>query len=366
MSADRTWRALGLMSGTSLDGIDAALIETDGCDVVRPGAWLTLAYEGGLGDRLRGVLGGRGDVPGVENEMTRAHAAAVGTLLDRAGLAPAEVDVIGFHGHTIDHRPDVHLTWQIGDGALLSELTGIDVVCDLRRRDVAAGGQGAPLASLFHAALAAGLARPLAVLNVGGVANITWLGEDGAISAFDTGPGCALLDDWMRRHGGQAFDEDGRLARSGEVDAAAIGRLLAEPYFSEAPPKSLDRNAFDVTIEGLSPADGAATLTAMTAACVARALDHLAAPPSRWLVTGGGRRNPAIMDALADALDGPVEPVESVGWDGDAVEAQAFAYLAVRSLRRLPLTLPDTTGAPEPLTGGALHRHALAGGGSGE
>ncbi len=350
--------ALGLMSGTSLDGVDAALLRTDGCAVVRPDAWLTVEYEPDLRARLRQTLGGRGDVAAVERDVTRAHAAAVAALLDRAGVAADAVDVIGFHGHTIAHRPDEALTWQIGDGALLAELTRIDVVCDFRSRDVAAGGQGAPLAPLYHAALAAELERPLAVLNLGGVANVTWLGADAVLRAFDTGPGNALLDDWARRHTGAPFDADGALAGKGTVDGEVLARLLAHAYFERPPPKSLDRDAFAGAAEGLSPADGAATLTAFTATAVGKACAHFPAAPKRWLVTGGGRHNPILMDRLDRALAAPVEAIEAVGWQGDALEAQAFAYLAVRALRGLSVTLPETTGAPRPLTGGALHRHA--------
>ena len=360
MGADKTFRALGLMSGTSLDGVDAALIETDGRAAVTTGAWLTIAYDDALRERLRATLGGRGDVEAVERDVTRAHAVAVAALLEREGLAPGAVDVVGFHGHTIDHRPEARMTWQIGDGALLAELCGIDVVADFRGRDVAAGGEGAPLAPLYHAALAANLARPLGVLNIGGVANLTWLGDGGDVRAFDTGPGCALIDDWVRARRGAAYDTDGALAAAGAVDDAALAGLLAHPYFMRKPPKSLDRNAFAGAAEGLSAGDGAATLTAFTARAVGLALDHLPALPKRWLATGGGRHNPVLMAALRAVLGAPVDPVEAVGWHGDALESQAFAYLAVRSIVGLPLTLPGTTGAPRPLTGGSLHRHAAA------
>ena len=375
MSAGNERLALGLMSGTSLDGIDAALLRTDGRATAHPGASATRAYDAGLRDRLRASLGGRGDVMAVQRDVTMAHAEAVAALLAEAGVAAKEIVVIGFHGHTIAHRPDEAITWQIGDGALLAERTGIDVICDLRSRDVAAGGQGAPLAPLYHAALASPLDRPLAVLNLGGVGNVTWLGKDGlgkdglgedglggdgAIRAFDTGPGNALIDDWVARHGGGRFDADGALARAGTVHADILAGLLDNPYFDRPPPKSLDRDDFAgavAALDGLSAADGAATLTAFTIAAVVRARDHLAEAPRRWLVGGGGRHNPVLMAGLAAALGVPVEPVEAVGWDGDALEAQAFAYLAVRALDGLSLSLPGTTGAPRPLTGGALHRH---------
>jgi anhydro-N-acetylmuramic acid kinase len=350
-------RAIGLMSGTSLDGIDVAIITTDGRRKAAPGPALTVPYSPGLRARLRSVLGGVGPVAEVEREITEAHAEAVGRFIEEHGVGAA---VIGFHGHTILHRPAERRTWQIGDGALLARLTGIDVVCDFRSADVAAGGEGAPLVPLFHAALAAGLDKPLAILNIGGVANVTWLGaEEGTILAFDTGPGNAPIDDWALRHLGRPVDRDGALARAGQVDPARLTAFLAHPFFDRAPPKSLDRDDFPVfDDDGIGAADGAATLTAMTAAAIARAAAHFPAPVGRWLVTGGGRHNPVLMEELTRRLGVPVAPVEASGWDGDALEAQAFAYLAVRSLEGLPLSLPSTTGVARPMTGGRLFRAA--------
>ncbi len=351
--------ALGLMSGTSLDGIDAALIETDGEHVSSTGAALTVPYADELRESLRAHLGSDSAAPELERSLTEAHRDAVGALLDQANLTEADVRVIGFHGHTIYHRPAAARTRQIGDGALLARLTGIDVVCDFRSADIAAGGQGAPLAPLYHAALAASdatLESPVAVLNLGGVANLTWIGATGGPIAFDTGPGNALLDDWVRARTGRPFDADGRLARAGSVVDAALAALLRAPYFSRPPPKSLDRLDFDLApVVGLATADGAATLTRFTAEAVARAIRFLPGTPRRWLVTGGGRHNAALMTALSMALAVPVEAVEAVGWNGDALEAQAFAFLAMRSLRGLPLSLPATTGVPAPLAGGVLH-----------
>jgi anhydro-N-acetylmuramic acid kinase len=352
--------ALGLMSGTSCDGIDAALVETDGQTAISCGAWLTEPYDAAFQSRLRSVLGGRDDVAAVERELTERHARVVQGLLARAGIAPRQVGVVGFHGQTIRHEPERRRTWQIGDGALLADLTGIDVVNDFRSADVAAGGEGAPFVPLFHAALAAALTRPLTVLNIGGVANVTWIGDegvDGDLVAFDTGPGNAMLNDWALSHTGRPADIDGVLARAGRVDEGVLAALLRNPYFDRPAPKSLDRDAFDASsLQGLSAADGAATLVAFTAASAARARELFPRPAVRWLVAGGGRHNPAIMAALAERLGTPVAPVESVGWDGDALEAQAFAYLAVRSLLGLPLSLPTTTGVPRPMTGGRLHR----------
>jgi anhydro-N-acetylmuramic acid kinase len=348
-------RALGLMSGTSLDGIDVALVETDGEERVTTGPALTIPYPDSFRERLRDVLGGAGAVDAVETELTRLHAAAVAAFCARHP-GPA-IDLVGFHGHTILHRPAERRTWQIGDGALLAHLAGIDVVGDFRSADLTAGGEGAPLAPLYHAALAAPLEKPLAVLNIGGVANVTWIGGGGEVTAFDTGPGNALIDDWVRRHLGMAADFDGALARAGHVSETHVAHFLDHPFFARLPPKSLDRDDFrDAVPDGLSPADGAATLVEMTAAAVAAALRHLPAPPREWLVCGGGRHNPALMEALARRLAVPVRPVEAVGWDGDALEAQAFAYLAVRSVIGLPLSLPTTTGVPRPTCGGRLFR----------
>ena len=360
MALAKPLTALGLMSGTSMDGVDAALVVTDGERVERLGGHLTLPYAPATRARIRAVLGGVGDVAGAADEITRIHAEAVAALLRREGLSPAQVDLLGFHGHTVLHRPEERRTWQIGDGALLARLTGIDVVDDFRTADVAAGGQGAPLVPLYHLALARGLARPLAVLNVGGVANVTWI--DGPPSApnllaFDTGPGNALVDDWVHRHDGRLYDADGAMAAAGRVDADALARLLDHDYFGRRPPKSLDRDAFSTApVAKLSAPDGAATLTAFTAHAVARAVVHFPAPPRRWLVTGGGRHNKTLMAALAHVLPGAVEPVEAARWNGDGLEAQAFAYLAVRSLRGLPLSFPGTTGAGRPTAGGVLRR----------
>jgi anhydro-N-acetylmuramic acid kinase len=361
----RVFTALGLMSGTSLDGIDAAVLRTDGRAHVELGRALTVSYDSALREQIRAVFGGVGAVDEAGRALTVAHAEAVDRLLKESGLGADEVDVIGFHGQTILHRPAERRTWQIGDGDLLAEMTGIAVVDDFRSRDIALGGQGAPLVPLFHAARCHTLERPVAVLNIGGVANVTWVGagcdaeadvpED--IVAFDTGPGNALIDDWVRTRTGQAWDIDGALARAGKVDERALGALLANPYFDLPPPKSLDRNDFDpAPLVRLSDADGAATLTAFTAAAAARASEHLPARPKRWLATGGGRRNPVLMAALSQAFGWEVLPVESVEWDGDALEAQAFAYLAVRSILKLPLSLPSTTGVPKPTLGGRLHQ----------
>jgi anhydro-N-acetylmuramic acid kinase len=360
-------RTIGLMSGTSLDGVDAAYVETDGERIGRFGPSVTIPYPPALRRDLRALLdaapalhaeGRLADDPGLldcARRLTERHAEAVEAL-----NMPAEL--IGFHGQTILHRPATRPgekghTWQIGDPALLARSTGVEVVHDFRSADVAAGGQGAPLVPVFHRVLAESLPKPVAILNLGGVGNVTWIGADGELIAFDTGPANGPLDDWARRSLGQDYDRDGKLALAGAPDGAVLGRLMAHPYLAASPPKSLDRLDFDLALResgagALSPADGAATLAAFCAVCVGAAARHFPDPPVQWLVAGGGRRNPALMKALASMLEAPVRPVEVAGWDGDALEAQAFGVLAARVARGLPLTFPGTTGAPYPLTGG--------------
>lgn len=353
--------AIGLMSGTSMDGIDVAVIDTDGETVKRRGAFASYPYEAGLRKRVQAIAGHKPDMgdalAGVVRDITDAHAEAVEDFLGRAGLAAHDVDIVGFHGQTVFHDPANGVTVQLGDGARLAARLGIPVVCDFRAADVAAGGEGAPFAPLYHAALAKPLEPPICVLNMGGVGNLTWISPDGGIVAFDTGPANALLDDWILDKTGQAMDVDAKIARRGKIDEDALSELLSNDYFDQPYPKSLDRDHFDPSpVMGLSLEDGAATLTAFSAHAVARAQDLLPSLPERWLVTGGGRHNPLLMADLRTALDRPVEPVEAVGWSGDAMEAQAFAYLAVRSLYKMPLSLPSTTGVTRPMPGGVLHK----------
>lgn len=354
--------AIGMMSGTSCDGIDAALIHTDGVSIDDFGPTLTLPYDGAFRARLQSCFGARAPSATVERELTERHAEAVRQLLTLAKRKPPEIAILGFHGQTIHHAPAQRQTVQIGDGALLARLTGIDVVNDFRGADVQAGGQGAPLAPVYHLARARALAKPIAVLNLGGVGNVTWIGEDETLLAFDTGPANALLDDWAQRHTGKPVDVGGMLAASGRPSSAALAKLASDPYFALPAPKSLDRQHFsalaNAALAGLSPADGAATLVAFTAWSAAEAAGVFPAPPREWLVCGGGRHNPAIMQALRALLPCPVRPVDEVGWHGDALEAQAFAFMAVRSLRGLPLSFPGTTGVPKPMRGGKRHRAA--------
>ena len=362
-------KVIGLMSGTSLDGVDAAILETDGETIARPGPSLTLAYDPEIRDLLHQALLAACEVsmPGglqpflireAEIAATQWHAEAVAALLDKAGLKPEQIGLIGFHGQTILHRPERRWTWQIGDGALLARLTGIDVVNDFRSADVKAGGQGAPLMPLYHVvrARASALPEPLVVVNIGGVAQVTYISGD-TVLAFDTGPGNAPIDDWMQHHHGTPVDQDGALAASGKINDAALDKMLANAFFGRKPPKSLDRLDFGMeAVAHLPPADGAATLTAFTAASLAKAREHFPEPAHTWIISGGGRHNKFLMAQLKARVNAPVLSAEEAGWNGDALEAEGFAYLAMRAKKGLPLSLPTTTGVQQPLTGGKLHR----------
>lgn len=365
--------AVGLMTGTVLDGmIDVAAIRTDGEAVVEFGPWTLAPYSPEVRSLLARTLTAAldwqfsGPEPAIFGEaeaaLTEAQSAVVAKFLAQNGMKASDVAVVGFHGQTVLHRapqPDrPGDTRQLGDGALMARTTGIDVVHDFRSADVRAGGQGAPLAATYHAALLSGLDAPAAtaVLNLGGVANLTWQGA-GQLVAFDTGPANAPLNDWVERATGKGMDRDGALALAGRVDEARLARLLEHPYLAAPYPKSLDRFSFRAAMaDGLGLEDGAATLAAFTGAAVGRALDLLPERPTRLIVCGGGRKNPAITAALRTRAR--VEPVmaEAVGWRGDAIEAECFAFLAVRALRGLPISYPATTGVPQPMTGGRLHR----------
>jgi anhydro-N-acetylmuramic acid kinase len=359
MTKDGMQTAVGVISGTSMDGIDVALIRSDGEARVEAGPGATFPYPEPLSRALRAVVADPSEAEKpqaeLERQVTDAHVAAVEAFLEGFAIARESVALAGLHGQTILHRPGAGLTRQLCDGARAAAALKLDVVCDFRSADVAAGGEGAPLAPVYHSAIAAGLERPLIVLNWGGVGNVTWLGRKGEIVAFDTGPANAMLDDFLLRRCGAAFDEDGALARSGRVDAGALEAMMRDPYFRRPPPKSLDRNHFAAlaaSVEGLSDADGAATLAAFTVAATAAALKLIPEPPMRWLVGGGGRRNQFLMRGLAERVGTAVEPIEAIGFDGDALEAQCFAYLALRSRRGAPLSFPTTTGVRAPTPGG--------------
>jgi len=338
-----------------MDGIDAALIRTDGHSVKEFGPAFSYSYQPEFRERFKRYLGERSAPDQLVAEFTQLNADAVNKLVGDAGLSPADIAVVGFHGQTLFHDPENGVTVQIGDGALLKNLTSITTVNDFRSNDVAGGGEGAPLAPLYHQALSRSMEGPFAVLNLGGVGNVTYIDKDD-ILAFDTGPASAMIDDLVFDKAGLDYDENGILASKGIVDQQILSSLLNNPYFEKIPPKSLDRDDFSaIKMRGLSLEDGAATLTAFTVQSVAKALDHMPSKPRRWLVTGGGRKNGTFLKWIEEAVGVSVEPVEAVGWRGDELEAEAFAFLGVRSLRTLPLSLPTTTGVTKPMTGGILH-----------
>ncbi|MDP2062925.1 MAG: anhydro-N-acetylmuramic acid kinase [Phaeovulum sp.] len=364
--------AAGLMTGTVLDGnIDVALLKTDGETVTEIGPYRLAPYPPGLRDLLEATLAAarswafEGPEPAIfaeaEAALTHAQAMAVRDLAESEGPGLARLGIVGFHGQTVLHRAPVPgrkgATRQLGNGQLMADLLGVPVAYDFRSADVAAGGQGAPLSAVYHAALLRSLGQgpQTAVLNLGGVANITWWDGAEAVIAFDTGPANAPINDWVQAHGRGTMDRGGALALSGKVDEARLARLLDHSWLNAPYPKSLDRFDFPASMaDGLGLADGAATLTAFTAAAVGRALELLPQRPRRLIVCGGGRHNPAIMAALVLRAGVEALPAEAVGRRGDAIEAECFALLAVRVERGLPISFPTTTGAPAPMTGGRL------------
>jgi anhydro-N-acetylmuramic acid kinase len=365
----QTRTAIGLMSGTSMDGIDVALLRTDGETVVERGPSAGFPYDARFRDRLKqGLVDAKtitqrdqrpGALDALERDLTLRHAEVVNTFLQQNNLSAADIDVLGFHGQTVLHRPDEDLTVQIGDGALLAEETGIDVVYDMRANDMEHGGQGAPLIPAYHAALARGangLAAPVVFVNIGGISNLTFIGEGETLIAYDSGPGNTLIDQWVEAHAGIPFDQGGMIASEGTVLPALAERYLSNAFFTAATRRSLDRNDFappEGSDAGL--ADGARTLAHVTAAAIIKSAGHLPQRPVTYVVCGGGRLNPVIMRdlaSLAEVEGATVLAAEAVGFNGDSMEAEAWAYLAVRALRGLPLTYPGTTGVRQPVSGG--------------
>lgn len=359
----KPWRCVGMISGTSADGIDIALIETDGQRVIATGASGTYPYRPATRARILALAAATrvpdpAEADAVAEAVETDHQAALKAYAAEHGVDLDRLDLLGFHGQTVFHDAPHGVTVQLGDPARFAALVGLPVVGRFRDADMANGGEGAPIVPLYHAAIVADLTLPMAVLNIGGVSNATLVTSE-TVSAYDIGPGNAPLDDWVSRHTGQGYDQDGALAGAGTVDSDRVAKALAHPYFSRRGPRSLDRNDFTAAmVDGLGLEDGAATLVEITAAAIAHAAGDMAPAPTRWLVCGGGRRNPAMMAALSRALTAPVEPIETIGFDGDVIEAQAIAFLAVRSRLGLPLTVPSSTGCRTPTPGGqAFDRH---------
>lgn len=353
MCAQKVYRSIGLMSGTSLDGeIDVALIETDGEGYVKPLDFYAHQYDSAIADKVRACFGKKERDQYVE----AAEVLVTNTHIDAVKESGFHADLIGFHGQTITHDPKNKFTWQIGDGQELAKETGISVVADMRSADVKAGGQGAPLLPLYHKAMTLDKAKPLAILNLGGVANITYI-DDNHLIAFDCGPANALMDDCIRQRTGALYDKNGVMASQGEVLEAVVKAFLADPYFKAKPPKSLDRDHWTIDSVRYAKRENAmATLMEMSVQGVVKAMEHLPQKPSKIFAAGGGRHNRYLLACLAEKLECDVLSIDTIGCNGDATEAEGFAYLAVRSRLGLALTLPSTTGVKEPLTGGVFFK----------
>lgn len=345
------------MSGTSGDGTDVALIASDGEEAIEFYGGLTLPYDEDL--RIRVLEASQHDVPivelaRVERDITLHHADAVAALLRTLPKESADVSLIGFHGHTVRHIATEGITMQIGNPWLLAAKTGMRVVSDFRRNDMAQGGQGAPLVAMFHRALFRDQPRPTVIINFGGVANITWLGDKNEIVAGDTGPGCGLLDEWIQEMAGQSHDEDGRIALQGKVNDGLVAAAIATPFFAKSLPRSADRYEFDhVDVSGMSVEDGAATLCAVTVRAIVKAVKQMSKKPAVVWVTGGGVHHPVIMRMMTESF-GNVKNVRELGLNPDTLEAECFAWLALRHTLGLPLTIPETTGCSRPTIGGLI------------
>jgi anhydro-N-acetylmuramic acid kinase len=363
--------AVGLMTGTALDGfVDVALIKTDGHSVAEFGPFALFPYsdadravlaEAVAAARLWAFLGAEPSIfSQAEAVITNIYANAIKQLLAQANMMPDQIAYVGGHGLTVLHRPDLLKTRQLLDGPRLAKAVGINVVYDFRTADMVAGGQGAPLAPIYHAAILAHakFEPPSAILNLGGVANVTWWGGGLELAAFDTGPANGPVNEWVEAHGKGSYDRDGAIAARGRVHEGRLLEILDNPWFEAPYPKSLDRYDFDAgLVRGLSLEDGAATLSALVGSCLNLALGQLPSRPKTLIVAGGGRKNPVMMADIAARCGVELVDADAVGLRGDAVEAECFALLAVRSARGMALSFPGTTGVREPATGGVLVKH---------
>lgn len=350
---NKIYKSIGLMSGTSMDGIDLALIESDGKEIINRKAFSYQAYDADFKKRLGSLIY---DIPTlhqvklIENELTLLHAKLVNNFLSQNKIDRKEIDVVSFHGHTILHLPQQQITWQIGNPHLLAHKIGINVVADFRSRDVVLGGQGAPLVPIYHFYLFRNQTSPVAVLNIGGISNITYFqgNDENDVEAFDVCFGNAPLDDLMREKFGRDFDQNGELAKSGSVDFILADRILQNEIFHKKPPKSFDRDDFSnllAPINSLKVEDALATFAYMHAKAIQINLEFLSHRPKEIFICGGGRKNAAIMDEMKKWLSGVViKTVEEIGLNGDAIEAEAFAFLGIRNLLKLPISFSKTTG----------------------
>lgn len=359
-SKNKIYRAIGLMSGTAMDGIDAALIETDGYNYIKHIGAVYEPHDPKFKSKLKSCLNRSDrkshDILAIEKQFTLAQIPVINKLINKLSLNKQDIDLIGFHGQTIHHNPDAGETIQLGDGKLLAKETGTDVVYDFRTNDMKNKGQGAPLIPVYHRALIQNseLNLPIVILNLGGVSNITWM-LDHELIGFDPGPANALIDDWIKKHTNKPYDEDGKIASQGCVDNAIIDTFMTLNYFNKPYPKSLDRNEFaNISVDHLSLEDGATTLTEMTCLSIKNGIDICPSPPTAIYATGGGRLNKYMMKRLKEITSISVHNVDELSWDGDALEAEGFAYMAVRKILNEPISYPSTTGCKTPTVGGAL------------
>ena len=363
MDAIKSITVIGLMSGTSLDGVDASIIKTDGVDVFDFGSSINVPYGDELRAKLQKLLNSSVDVVNdlefinnLEKEFTLFNAKVVEELLlDYDG----KIDLIGFSDLTFHHDPKNHISYQLGDGQLLSDLTQIKVVNRFRTADVRLGGQGSPLIPIFYSALTSKMQKPVVVLNIGGISSVSWFGQNGEMLAFDSGVGNGVINDWILKHSGEQIDYNGRFAAMGKVDEQVLSCLMRHKYFDVLPPKSVDVNIFKEkleNLEGLSIEDGAATATAFVAESITSSLKkYVEEMPKEIIITGGGAKNPTLMRMIRQRLSGiEVVSAADVDWDVSALEAQAFAFLATRRLSYMPNSFPTTTGVIEPTIGGEV------------
>ncbi|PPR77808.1 MAG: Anhydro-N-acetylmuramic acid kinase [Alphaproteobacteria bacterium MarineAlpha2_Bin1] len=355
----RIYTAIGLMSGTSIDGVDAAIIKTNGQDFIELGPAITMEYNKNFKSSLYSIMGytdkSNTKVLNIEYKLTEYHIEIIRELLYSNNLNSKDIDIIGFHGQTINHIPSKRLTLQIGNPIQLANELNINVVSDMRVADLESGGQGAPLVPIYHYESFKNYDIPLIILNIGGVSNVTWINSDNFI-AFDTGPGNSIIDDWVRFSLGLQYDDSGKLARQGKSSTKLVDDFLKNDFFYKLPPKSIDRNHFNYNLipKNLTPEDGAATAVDLIVNSIKKSELFFPIKPSLCLVSGGGRKNDSIMSGLSSSLSFPVKNIDTLGHRGDFIEAEAFAYLAVRRLKNLPTTFPKTTGCKVPTSGGVI------------
>lgn len=355
--------AIGLESDTAISGVDVALIRTDGVDIFERKAEFSRPYSPTMREAITAVLGEKGQqdlnyLRQVEEQVTQHHIEAVQELLDTQDLSPRQIDVIGFSGHTVLNRPAQKLSVQIGDAQMMLDAFGIPVVNRFYQTDLASGGQGSPIFPAYYEALARTLEKPLVIFSIGGISSLTYIGVNGELIAFDVGPGNVLIDRWMQQRLGAEMDFDGLWAAKGQIDERLLTKLMQHPAIIQNPPKALEREDFLsllTDVEGSSLADGAATLTALTSESLVQACEKfLPEKPSQYIVTGGGAYNPSMVKYLRQHLSAPVKTADEIGWNTMCLDAESFAFLAVRCLFGLPLTYPTTTGVEFPLSGGKI------------